>query len=117
MCWSGSKGETLYQMMAKKGLKMSKDEFEFKFNYCIPCLEDKIHYGNTGHDAANWRADREWLFPNIETNLRGKYFDVVRTKECSRCPFLFGNTEKAAWRLGRLNSELLYRSADNFHFS
>ena len=117
MSWSGPSGETLYQVAAPKGLQMPEKEFWFKLNHCIPCLEDKIRTENIECDAVNWRTVREYFFPNSETDLQGKYFDVVRTKECSRCPFLFGNTEKAPWRLARLNCELLYGSADNFHFS
>ena len=117
MSWSGASGETLYQVVAKMGAQMPEKEFWFKLNYCIPCLEDKIHSENAQCDVSNKRTDQGWLFPRAETNPQGRCFDVVRTKECSRCPFLFGNTEKAAWRLERLNDELLYCSADNFHFS
>ena len=107
MCWNGEKGQTLYDVCKEKGLDMTEEEFDRKIK-CLNCLTKKTILENIPDDEPIQASSPTVVFPIEKTSQLKDSFYAVRTKECSRCPFLSGSKEEAASQLARLEHDLFY---------
>lgn len=114
MCWDGENGQTLYDVCKERGMNMPEEEFDRKIK-CLDCLETKIILENTPDAGPIQASSPTVVFPIEETSRLKDSFYAVRTKECSRCPFLSGSKEEAASQLARLEHDLFYSEEDAVH--